>query len=87
MFSLKIKAVGVVEALKIGKEDKDVNLQFLEKNEKGLNLVNVKVMGARKADLSKFVNKKVELEDVVINKIDYNTFYKVEDITKVKEIK
>jgi hypothetical protein len=87
MFKLKIKAVGMVEALKIGKEDKDVNLQFLDKNEKGLNLVNVKVVGATKADLTGFVGKKVEIEDVVITKIEYNTFYKIEDISKISEIK
>jgi len=70
---------------------KTAKLQFLAKKETGgLELFDVKVEGATDADLQKFVGKMVRLEDLRINTIQKEgmrqTFYKVEDISKIKII-
>jgi len=70
---------------------KTAKLQFLTTKETGgLELFDVKVEGATDADLQKFVGKMVRLEDLKINTIQKEgmrlTFYKIEDISKVKII-
>lgn len=63
-------------------------LQFLEKLlGGGMKLHEVKVEGATTIDLQKYVGKMVQCEDVKVSGDAFNRFYKVDDITKVKEVK
>jgi hypothetical protein len=88
MFNLKIEAIGDVFSVKKNKkEDKDAKLQFLNENEDGAELIDVKVKGAKFDDLVKFKGKKVKLKNVNLVKIDFNTFYSVDDISQIEEIK
>jgi hypothetical protein len=87
-FNLKIEAVGDVFSVKRNKkEDKDAKLQFINQDDDGTELIDVKVKGAKFDDLVKFKGKKVKLKNVNLVKIDFNTFYSVDDITKIEEIK
>jgi hypothetical protein len=88
MFNLKIEAIGDVFSVKKNKkEDKDAKLQFLNENEDGAELIDVKVKGAKFDDLVKFKGKKVKLKNVNLVKIDFNTFYSVDDISQIEELK
>jgi len=80
----KIYARGRV--VEIDDNEKGAKLQFLVKKEKsgGLDIFNVKVEGARRTDLEQFINKMVELQDIKITQIDFNKFYKLQDISKIK---
>ncbi len=80
----KILGRGRVEDVATNKKGDVAKLQFLTKTDEGLKLFDVKVEGAKKEDLEKFVNKEVELDDLKIVQIDFNTFYKIDDITKIK---
>jgi len=82
----KIYARGRV--VEIDDNEKGAKLQFLVKKEKsgGLDIFNVKVEGARRTDLEQFINKMVELQDIKITQIDFNKYYKLEDISKIKVI-
>ena len=66
--------------------EKGAKLQFLVRKEKtkGLDIFNVKVEGTRRADLEQFINRMVELQDIKITQIDFNKFYKLEDISQIK---
>jgi len=93
-FSLKIEAVGDVFSIRGDKDNKkDAKLQFLVENfsedgeELGSEIVDVKVVGARREDLKKFKGKKVRLKDLKMFKVDFNTYYRVDDISKIEEIK
>jgi len=87
-FVIETKIGGVVVAVKMEKEKAEnagAALQFMRLDEvKGVDKIEVKVLGTRKDDLLKFVNKKVEISNVKISKIDYNTYYSTHDITNVK---
>jgi len=86
--AFKIEGIGDVFSIKKNKkEDKDAKLQFLQESEDGVELIDVKVVGATSSDLQKFKGKKIKLKDLIINKVDFNTFYKIEDISKIEEIK
>jgi uncharacterized Zn ribbon protein len=88
MFNLRIEAVGDVFSVKKNKkEDKDAKLQFLNDGEDGAELIDVKVKGAKSDDLVKFKGKKVRLKNINLVKIDFNTFYSIDDISKIEEIK
>jgi hypothetical protein len=88
MFNLKIEAIGDVFSVKKNKkEDKDAKLQFLNDNEDGAELIDVKVKGAKFDDLVKFKGKKVRLKNVNLVKIDFNTFYSIDDISQIEELK
>ena len=80
----KIYARGRV--VEVDDNEKGAKLQFLIKKEKtaGLDIFNVKVEGTRRSDLEQFINKFVELQDVKITQIDFNKYYKLEDISKIK---
>jgi len=80
----KIFARGRV--VEVDDNEKGAKLQFLVKKEKtgGLDIFNVKIEGARRADLEQFVGKMVELQDIKITQIDFNKFYKLEDISQIK---
>jgi len=82
----KIYAKGKV--IEVDDSEKGAKLQFLVKKEKsgGLDIFNVKVEGARRTDLEQFINKMVELQDIKITQIDFNKYYKLKDISKIKVI-
>ena len=93
-FNLKIEAIGDVFSIKSDKENKkDAKLQFLMENfdengeELGTDIVDVKVIGARREDLKKFKGKKVKLKDLKMFKVDFNTYYRLDDVSKIEEIK
>ena len=86
--AFKIEGIGDVFSIKKNKkQDKDAKLQFLVEQENGVELIDVKVLGATSADLQKFKGKKVKLKDLIISKVDFNTFYRIENISKIEEIK
>jgi hypothetical protein len=88
MFNLKIEALGDVFSVKKNrKEDKDAKLQFINQNDDGTELIDVKVVGAKADELKKYVGKKVKLKDVKLVKIDFNTFYSIPNVTKIEELK
>ena len=66
--------------------EKGAKLQFLVRKEKtkGLDIFNVKVEGTRRSDLEQFINKMVELQDIKITQIDFNKYYKLQDISQIK---
>ena len=79
----RIIGEGVVNAIDFN--DKSAKLQFLTKKDTGgLQLFDVKVEGAKKEDLEKYVGKMVRLEDLKIAQVDFNKYYKIDDITKIK---
>jgi len=79
----KIVGEGVVNA--VDYNDKSAKLQFLTKKDTGgLQLFDVKIEGAKKEDLEKFIGKMVRLEDLKVVQVDFNKYYKVDDISKVK---
>jgi len=81
----KIVGEGVVTAIDCN--DKSCKLQFLTKKENGgLKLFDVKVEGAKEQDLQKFLNKFVRLEDLQIVQIEFNKYYKVNDISQIKVV-
>ena len=82
----KIFAKGRV--VDIDDNEKGAKLQFLVRKEKsgGLDIFNVKVENTRRADLEQFKNKMVELQDIKITQIDFNKYYKLEDISQIKII-
>jgi hypothetical protein len=87
-FNLKIEAIGDVFSIKKNKkEDKDAKLQFLREDENGVELIDVKVEGATSQDLQRFKGKKVKLKNVEMTKIDFNTYYKIKDISLIEELK
>jgi len=79
----KIIGEGVVNAIDFNY--KSAKLQFLTKKDTGgLQLFDVKVEGAKKEDLEKYVGKMVRLEDLKIVQVDFNKYYKIDDVTKIK---
>ena len=87
-FVIETKVKGTVVAVKMEKEKAEnmgASLQFARFDEiKGMDKIEVKILGTKKEDLKKFVGKKVEILDVKVSKIDYNTFYRSDDISNVK---
>ena len=80
----KIYAKGKV--IDVDDFEKGAKLQFLVRKQKsgGLDIFNVKVEGTRRNDLEQFINKMVELQDIKITQIDFNKYYKLEDISQIK---
>ena len=72
--------------VEVDNNEKGAKLQFLIKKEKtkGLDIFNVKVENTRRADLEQFIGKMVELQDIKITQIDFNKYYKLEDISQIK---
>ena len=66
--------------------EKGAKLQFLVRKQKsgGLDIFNVKVEGTRRNDLEQFIGKMVELQDIKITQIDFNKYYKLQDISQIK---
>jgi len=85
MFKINTQIIGEVAGIKTNKDDKDARLQFLNETENGIEVLEVKIKGAKKNDLERFRGQKVVLNDVNVYQIDYNKFYSVDDITKVKQ--
>jgi len=68
------------------KGDKDAKLQFLNQDENGAYLIDVKVKGATRSDLIKFKGKVVLCSNVNVYQSDYTKYYSVDDITHIKEL-
>ena len=87
-FKINMTITGVVVvAVKTNKEDIDAKLQFINIDDKGMQNIDLKVVGASKDELSKFISKQVKISDVSMAQVDYNKFYKVENISKVQFVK
>ena len=80
------KIVGRGKVTSIDFNDKSAKLQFLtlKDNKKGMQIFDVKVEGAKVEDLEQFVGKVVELDDLKIVQVDFQKFYKVDDVSKIK---
>ena len=73
---------GVVIAVKPYNDNankKGAQLQFATIGEKGLETINVKIEATREDDLNKYVNKYVAIQNIEINKVDFNTYYSCPD--------
>jgi len=68
------------------KSTKSANyLQFFGYNDDGSSiLIDVKVDGAKREDLEKFVGKIVKLNGVKHYRVDFKDFYKVPDVSLIK---
>jgi len=86
-FKINMTITGIVVAIKTNKEDVDAKLQFINIDDKGMQNIDLKVVGASKDGLTKFVGKQVKISDVTMAQVDFNKYYKVENITKVQLIK
>lgn len=82
MFEILIKG----KVFDIRSSSNSVYLQFLRRTEGGSLMYDVKVEGALVSDLRKYVDKVVLLEDVKISGDAFNRFYKIVDVTKIKEV-
>ena len=83
-FDLKIEITGIV----IGtKGESDVKLQFMRVIDGTVEHLDVKVVGTKKEDLARFLNKKVLIKNVEIFQNDFNKYYKTKDISNVEIIK
>jgi hypothetical protein len=82
MYKLNISIIGDVANVK--GNDNSAYLQFINSDDDGISLINVKVKGAKKDDLLQFKGKNVVLNDVKIFQSEFQKFYSVDDITKIK---
>jgi hypothetical protein len=82
MYKLNISIMGDIANVK-GNENTGY-LQFINSDDSGISLINVKVKGAKREDLLPFKGKNVILSDVKIFQSDFQKFYSVDDISKIK---
>ena len=86
-FKINMTITGIAVAVKTNKEDIDAKLQFINIDDKGMQNIDLKVVGATKNELSKFIGKQVKISDVSMAQVDFNKYYKVENISKVQLVK
>jgi cellobiose-specific phosphotransferase system component IIB len=86
--SIETKISGTVMCVKLESQNKETknkgaSLQFLERTERGMEQIDVKIVGTTVEDLKKFENQQVTVKNVNMTKIDFNTFYNTNSIDNI----
>ncbi len=86
--TIDIKVSGFVKNIKKPNQKGEVNLQLLHEDDiEGDSYLHIKVIGASREDLLQFKGKYILASDISMAQVDYNTYYKVFDISKIEIIK
>jgi hypothetical protein len=86
--NIETKISGTVMCVKLESQNKETknkgaSLQFLERTDKGMEQIDVKVIGTALEDLKKFEGQQVVVKNVNMTKIDFNTFYNTTSIDNI----
>ena len=72
---------------KSGENSQPAGLQFMSETDRKMIFVDLKVLGTIEKDLEQFLNKKVTVKYVKVFQVDYNKYYKTEDISNISILK
>jgi hypothetical protein len=86
--NIETKISGTVMCVKLESQSKEsknkgASLQFLERTDKGMEQIDVKIVGTTLDDLKKFEGQQVTVKNINIVKVDFNTFYNTTSIDNI----